>query len=286
MTHSKSLFPQISAYLLVAFLMGCAASPAIEDPVMEAPVEPPMESPTSMPTSIPPAIPSDTPLPLPDFKDILEFSLGGGALCSGAQLPHSTVMAGRGDAVVCFRDTLGPLVLEWHAPSGRMFRSRVDTSSLVEHYFRWPLNIPPGQWYVRIFGNGYEERVDFIVSQDDGSSPMIRAVDARSDREINTYFSLALKENGTLDVAGINYPAETPVYILVYRAGPAGYQLIHKQVVRSDMQGSIYAELPSVFQLGESYLLIGITDPQIDLTIDDDNHFDTNLPHDAFVIER
>ena len=295
--NAKILFSTFVMLAIILITPACGNQPYIPPSLTPTQI-----SPTSLPslnvtsTDLPTLLPTltftafvtltDTALPsLPDFDEVINFALGGGSLCGGATLPESHVRVSNGKAFVCFRDTLGPIQLDWYAPDGRIFSSSVDTTSLTEYIFRWPLTILPGQGQLHAYGNGYSEYIDFNITLDD-NFPQINAIDSRS-REINTVFEVALKENGNLDVIGINYPANTLIYILLYQASSTSneHRLIYKQAVLSDASGSIYTELTAPFEYGDTYLIVGISDPNADL-VDSEKYLNASLPLDYFQVKN
>ncbi|HEX9840769.1 MAG TPA: SH3 domain-containing protein [Anaerolineales bacterium] len=317
----KSLFTQFLNYSLVTLLVACnifvnapiQATEPLATFVQSTPTEHP--SPTSSPTSTPPVAPTktltntpthiptstptnsptntpiNTPLPpLPDFEQVLTFALGGGGACEGdpKKQPNIRVLFVNPGyrAIICFRDIFGSLRIDWYAPDGRIFTSIIDAASSGEFFFRWPLSLPSGQWRLHAYGNGFSEYVDFSVPTENISRPYISAIDPRSVNEINYPDSMPLKRNGNLDVIGLNYPAKTPIYLLVYHTSPTSgeYRLVHKRSVLSDPNGSIATELSGLLKVGELYLVIGISDPHVSLVNSDNGLFNTELPFDHFEV--
>jgi len=227
---------------------------------------------------------------LPDFEQVLAFALGGGGACEigpNQKVPNIRVFVSPGyGAFICFRDAFSLHQIDWYAPDGRILTSMIDNPSIGEYFFSWPLSLPSGEWRLHAYGDGSSEDVDFSVPPENISSPYIAAIDPRSDHEINHPYSMPLKQNGNLDVIGLNYPANQPVYILVYHNSSTSneYQLIHKRSVLSDPDGSLATELSGLFKVGDSYLVIGISDPTVSLVSADYDFFNTDLPFDNFQV--
>ena len=294
-------------FVMVGIILACGIQPRTPLPsgptqipfVPPSSTEPPESLPTLTLTSIdqPTLAPTasatftNTPLPpLPDFEQVLAFALGGGGACEigpNQKIPNIRVFVNPGYAsFICFRDTLNLRQIDWYAPDGRIFTSIIDNPSFGEYFFTWPLSLPSGEWRLHAHGNGFSEYVDFSVPTENIISPYIAAIDPRSVNEINYLYSMTLKQNGNLDVIGLNYPANTPIYVLVYHNSSTSneYQLIHKRSVLSDPNGSLATELSGLFKVGESYLVIGIHDPNVNLVNGDNGLFNTDLPFDNFKV--
>lgn len=134
----------------------------------------------------------------------------------------------------------------------------------------WPFTFSPGQWQISASGGGFQAYGDFWVAKEDGM-PYLTAFDPRSEYEIMPAWSgpslhpLELKDNGAVDLIGIDFPTNTPVYVLLYRevVSPdyTEFVLVLEQTVLSNPDGSLATELPGPLEPGTIYLVYGITDP-------------------------
>ena len=159
----------------------------------------------------------------------------------------------------------------------------------VEILIGIPIDLPTGGWQVQASGDFQVERI--FVPERTGNPPYIAAVNQGGGNQFAPIFDdrgllylhlLKLEENGGINVIGTDYPADTPVYVLLYHDIDSGtYQLESQQTIQTDSSGSISIELSGRFTAGDSYLLVGATDPNAHI-IGDNGHFDTNLPHDFF----
>ena len=262
---------------------------------------------TATPTSSP--TPSPTPT-LPDFDPIVNFGAGGGSGCGNApaRAPNDALITQKGKSVeIClylwglnfskpFYISLvriggdGTVVLSpnlWLDQTNRVLKwegyQRSDgfidwtsdgTISINEVRIWWPLHFSPGQWQLSVIQansafTGFS--INFQITGDNEAH--INALDPRSEYEImpsSIFHPIRTKDNGNVTVAGMNYSARAPVFILLYRERPsnspiwvAEFELIQKQVVTSDANGNITTELSGPFEPGQSYLVYGITDPYI-----------------------
>jgi len=154
-----------------------------------------------------------------------------------------------------------------------------------------PVPLSPGQWRFSVVQKGStfgEFWSDFWVEKED-IHPSISALNSRRKTELmplglSTRHLLSLKDNGKIDVTGIDFPSNTPIYVLLYgRLSPVTEEmvLISKQVVQSDPYGSIITELSGPFDPGQDYLVVGISDPNARL-VDEYGNLDWELPQDYF----
>jgi SH3 domain-containing protein len=281
--------------------------------------------------------PSLTPLPpLPDFAEVISFSLGsGGGPCIGAdRTPNSITVNGEGRFVfACFWlegiDINQPFIVSLSQPddpNGDHFESprlffqsngtvrwegyqewRTNTGwehnngllNLADFGVRTSISLFPGRWRFSIiqkesaFGEVWSDfQVSGPASQspDQERHPNIKVV-TRPNSELTPlepYGGSAVlvpKENGGLDVLGKDFPPNTPIYLLLYRSIPGtsnDYQLVSKQAVVSDSLGSIITELSGPFDFGQTYLAIGISDPDIPVYDKDSPLMSINHPYDWF----
>jgi len=131
----------------------------------------------------------------------------------------------------------------------------------------WPQTLPSGNWNITVSqANGPSAHGQYYFKKPVEES-YISGLDASSEEEIryNDYEvgsqPLQLTDNGGLIVSGGNYPANTPVYILVYDSPYSEPALVEKTAMLSDDTGAIFGELAGPFEIGAGYLLYGITDP-------------------------
>ena len=91
----------------------------------------------------------------------------------------------------------------------------------------WPFTFSPGQWQINASGAGFQAYGDFWVAEE-GEPPYIAAFDPRSAYEITPAWSgrsshpLKPKDNGKVDLIGIGFPTNSPVYVLLYREESSG----------------------------------------------------------------
>ncbi len=142
----------------------------------------------------------------------------------------------------------------------------------------WPISYPRGSWQVTINGyvDGFSASGTFEVRKEMGR-PYIAAIDPRSDMTVmpgspvngGGLHPLKPKDNGSIDVAGTDFPRNVPVYLLVYRF-PTHFafeaQFVQKQMVYSDQFGSFRTELAGPFETDQDYYLVGLTDPNTQLS--------------------
>ena len=207
--------------------------------------------------------------------------------------------------------------LELISPDGKIFRSNglsVEQNTLevqwegyqgFEGYFdqrqnvaglfiSWPNDLLSGKWHANAYVGDFQTVADLSIVRED--QPSISALDLRAGTEIIPvtfqnnlpFHPLGLKNNGNVDVFGMHYPANALIYVLLYQETSSleptlEFTLIHKQSVLSDSNGSITTELSGPFEVDQSYLIIGISDPNISIVASSvGNHFDVSLPHDLF----
>jgi hypothetical protein len=263
----------------------------------------PTKTSTLTPTITPTKTSTNTPLPpLPDFEQVLTFAQGGGGeFCgrypeNGAKLAVIDIDPGKA-LLLCFASgsISPPFQLEWFAPDGRVFTSRVGKygGTQREYFMRWPINLPSGQWRIHASGSGFSADADFFVPKENENLEYVYITDPGSVNQIQetgilqTYgvHDLKLVDNTAVNVIGKNYPANSPIYILVYRAlgHEWKFSLIHKLITLSDNHGLIAFKLSGLFEIGQSYLVIGLSDPNSVLT-DNENNFNFGIPHDHIYV--
>jgi hypothetical protein len=133
----------------------------------------------------------------------------------------------------------------------------------------WPVTLPGGKWSVTISQpSGFEAAGNFTVERDKNRS-YANALDPNSATEILPAgipgHGIHTNLSGNLEVAGLGYPPEAAIFVLLYRERDfqegGGYQLVQKRGVTSDRTGTFSAELAGPFEAGQTYLLYGVTDP-------------------------
>lgn len=135
----------------------------------------------------------------------------------------------------------------------------------------WPKTLPSGTWNITASqANGLSAYGSFHYSRP-GDESYIAGLDAHSEEEItpDEHFvasqPLRPLDNGGLIVSGGNFPANTPVYILLYSQSSQPV-LVQKTAILSDDSGTVFGELAGPFEIGASYILYGITDPNTPLS--------------------
>ncbi len=135
----------------------------------------------------------------------------------------------------------------------------------------WPVTWPLGQWQAHVYGGDVTTDLKFWVNRKTGNA-YIMARDERTDKELlpaqTQPFTHALKPNadGTVDVVGIDYPPYAPVFLLLYRIQPDyTASLVQKMGAFSDNRGALQIRMPGPLELGQTYMLIGLTDPNTPL---------------------
>jgi hypothetical protein len=140
-----------------------------------------------------------------------------------------------------------------------------------------PGGFPPGAWRFSIIQNGSafgefwtdfqveSAKIDPYVSVFTDSAVELIPGSWRADEAQ----LLSLREGDRLNITGAYFPSNRPIYILLYRVigffGNSSRQLslIHAQVEQSDEQGSIAGQLSATIVPGETYLIVGVSDPTI-----------------------
>jgi len=156
-----------------------------------------------------------------------------------------------------------------------------------------PKRLSPGHWYFSISQQGSTfgfVRSDFQVES--AIPPFIDALSSRPSTELEPFnfpaggFHLVSPdENGKIDVVGMDFPFNTSIYVLLYLLNTDKPGLASKQVVQSNEYGSFNIKLSGPFESGQSYLLIGLSDPNTPLGTDGNHIFNWKSPHDFFDME-
>jgi hypothetical protein len=275
-------------------------------------------TPTSTITNIPTNTPLP---PMPDFDDLVTFGGGGGGEECGVApslRPALEVHQYNNVMVLCMWGVnFGmPFDVEFTAPDGRIagpvklsvdqrtwktewegyrqqeFLSIADwgnNGTFTEVQIWWPIDYPTGQWRAIAYGEGLQASDDFMA-QKSASPPYIAALDPRPWNEIapgiidRGLHMIQLKGNRRVDMLGLGYPVNSTVYLLTYRANTPSSQdftLIATQAAYSDFNGSVVAELIGPFDPGQSYLLVGVWDPNTHIAGEQNLLIQKN-PHDYF----
>jgi hypothetical protein len=250
-----------------------------------------------------PPTPTKLPLPpLPDFNQVLTFGGGGGGMpCDYPVTPNliSVPNIAFGHVVQLCLTLSGlnlgnPFKIKLTGPDGQSLLSpgllldrekkvirwtgypgyespaewTSDGTLFATLFVSWPALLQPGNWHITAFGDGFTANGDFQVSIGDGKR-YVTALDPRAGSEIlpaeedTSRHPIKPNSSGGVDVIGKYFPANTPVFILLYLVtSPDEASLVEKQSVPSDNSGTVRARLSGPFRGGQSYLLIGLTDPQ------------------------
>jgi hypothetical protein len=210
-----------------------------------------------------------------------------------------------------------PFQVELTSPDGKIFRSndlRVDQNTQevmwqgyqgFEGYFdqqqkvtglsiAWPNNLLSGKWHATVHAGGNQTAAYLSIVRE--KQPSISAIDLQAETEIvpvtgdsNVILHpLRLEDNGNVNLIGMNYPANVPIYILVFqKTNPPGQfsgqiALYQEQSVLSNSNGSFTMELSGPFEVDHYYMIVGISDPNISLVLGTTDQLDTSLPFDFF----
>jgi hypothetical protein len=281
-----------SIFLILAVISACGGQGSTPTP--SSPAQALLLPPTLTLT------PSSTPLPpIPDFDQVVNFGGGGGgrpAIYPGFSPSMSVFMEPLNPAATLYlwgvRFNL-PFQLQLISPDGRVFQSTdiwVENSTgeiqwegyqaflgganmaanprYVSLLIWWPNNFPSGQWHISASGDGLQASTDFIVEARNG--PSLDVLDTRPSNEIIPFYGRhPAHEDGTGDLVGLNYHPNIPVYLLLYHESPAVYlqfELLNKQVVVSDSNGTITAKLAGLSESEEQFLVVGVSDPETQLS--------------------
>jgi hypothetical protein len=157
----------------------------------------------------------------------------------------------------------------------------------------WSQYFSAGQWRLSVVQanstvGGFSK--DFHVKEE--YKEHIDAVGSNSKFEVVPNYSsfahpLKLKENGRADFVGRGFPANRTIYVLLYEKSLSqeNLNLVDKLSVDSNSNGSVASELPTNLQVGKTYLLVGVSDPNARIGSGEMNLLNDNLPHDYFVVE-
>lgn len=175
----------------------------------------------------------------------------------------------------------------------------LNTGTLAGYFnIQTPTRLAPGVWrfsivqdsgrfgMVSVDSQVEEDRYTFItVHSNRPADELLPASGA-----FNPYKLILPGDDGNIDVSGENFPANTPIYVLLYRSIPDSlneWMLIEKRSVLSDVNGSIHAELTGSYSADDSYLLIGLSDPNTPLEITEGLFHNLNfeLPFKPFQVE-
>ena len=271
-------------------------------------------------TSTPTATSTLTSLPpVPDFEEVLTLALGGGGGECGVQYPNQwpafdIVQYGNTLAICIFGVNFGlPFQLAFVAPNGTKmqplellvdqrtwevkwegylqddfngYATWGNEGTFVSFNIWWPGNYPAGQWQVRATGGGLEASGKFIVERNDSASIIALKPDSRNTITpgiIGGPHALNL-ENRNVNIVGMGFPANIPIYVLVYRNATSwdDFELVYKTSVQSNSSGTITTSIKEQLDKGQSYLIVGISDPNEGLI--ENGVFNDLLPHDYFKV--
>jgi hypothetical protein len=165
-------------------------------------------------------------------------------------------------------DRNGEAVLwEESLDKGIINRWKADGSIFFTLAVWWPVTLPSGPWRVTVYQEGgFRISEDFQISKENQKA-YIDALDPHAREEVIPgspwagNHMLHLNRNGNLDIYGLGYSPNTPVYLLLYLDN----KLVQKKVVVSDGSGTISDEFAGPFTEKKSYMLYGITDPNTNL---------------------
>jgi hypothetical protein len=164
----------------------------------------------------------------------------------------------------------------------------------ISNFFLWsPVRLSPGSFRFSVIQNGtgfggFDYDFQATVPPSIPSiKPFTRHTSELMPAEMWWGPLLLSDENGSVDVRGANFPANQPIYVLLYhRIAPQlyeDYQLVSKQVMQSDSNGSISGQFIGPFKPGEEYLIIGISNPSVPF-LDDDSRLWDNAPYTHFYV--
>ncbi len=191
--------------------------------------------------------------------------------------------------------------LQWEGYPGvdELVMSYVQPSGDAGIAVSWPADLPEGIWQASASIGNTELTAQALIKR--SGKPSISAIHPGTGTEILpalvAAYSLPFRplpflNNGPVDVRGVNYPINTPVFVLLYKSdtptNPINYihlRLVHQQTVLSDAQGKVNTQLGGPFEGGLPYVLIGTSDPNAKLASDPDFYFAGQVPHDGFRIE-
>jgi hypothetical protein len=196
-----------------------------------------------------------------------------------AQTPlHVTMLSPEGDVTL-----EGDFMADYRADSWQMiwmghyeeeyFSRFLEDGTIMELHLWWPGDLPSGTWQVHVGWDGGETYGTFGTPEK--QSPQLFLFDPRYRNEmlisLHGYIMAChrLANNYEFNILGESYYPNVPVYILVYEDNE-GYdvsdRLVFSTVLYTDEAGKFWAGLPSQFETGKQYLLIGITDLNAPLT--------------------
>ncbi len=167
----------------------------------------------------------------------------------------------------------------------------------------WPLTYPEGQWHAEAYGDGFSVTGDIWVTKEMDNdnqmcNPCLNAYDARSETEIMPVpvqkrvirydHPVRLNSNGKLDVIGNDFSANTVIYIVLYhKTSGTELRLVDKYYTVSDSTGSIGMEIDAPFEPGQTYWMVGLSDPNTPLKVVGEFDFANEaLPSDNFRIQQ
>jgi len=132
----------------------------------------------------------------------------------------------------------------------------------------WPQTYSEGQWKAEAYGENFLA-TGYLLFAREAEKPYIMAADSRAETQVmpasyKGLHPIALNGHGKVEVVGEMFPPHSNIYVLLYNyisSSPRKVKLFQKLSVISDSSGSIKAEFEGPFEEGQSYLLIGLSNP-------------------------
>lgn len=136
----------------------------------------------------------------------------------------------------------------------------------------WPQTYSEGQWKVEAYGENFLA-TGYLLFAREAEKPYIMAADSRAETQVmpasyKGLHPIALNGHGKIEVVGEMFPPHSNIYVLLYNyisSSPRKVKLFQTLSVISDSSGSIKAEFEGPFEEGQSYLLIGLSNPNTPL---------------------
>ncbi|MBI5935255.1 MAG: SH3 domain-containing protein [Chloroflexi bacterium] len=157
-----------------------------------------------------------------------------------------------------------------------------------------PIILSPGKWR---FSVEQKESAFGVFSSDfwvqENTDPEICVLSSGPKTELvgqlssyHPYHLVIPKEIGKVDVNGINFPLNAPVYVLLFQKIDVSdkWELLQKHLVQANREGSFAIEFSNLIDAG-GFLVVGLSDPNAPLEETNASGyrgFNTYLPHDFF----
>ena len=255
---------------------------------------------TSTPTYTPTSTPTNTALPpLPDFDQVISFGGGGGdAPC--LFVPNRPLPAVDGglawdgfyymrSGILCIWGAPFniPLNIWFTSPSrqvvlgtriqvqlpnekvlwldenniqGNSLNYQFSTTTAIYLNIWWPAELKSGIWQVSVQWSGDGITGTFNAET---SSPKLSVADMRSKTTLMSGRCHRVEAAEQPRVVGEKFPANRPVYVLVYE----NERLYETQITQADQNGKFLLTLSQPFSPGRTYGLVGVTDPNVEITV-------------------